>query len=326
MSTTRQRWAVLHGRDTLAAGAEPTSDIDVAADITGPAVLAHAVGQLQRERIYPIVLNQYDVGRSDAFWLFDVDDGTVLEWDVMSDPHGRGRLGIPTRLALARATPDRAGWPSVTAEWSAVYQVSKRLWKRQWHRLPDIDLSGCSVDRLRAVLRVVFGKHAGDRARLLLETSADEARWRNAHRILGAGRTTERWLRRPRNAVVLPGSRMARVLDRLRARVGFWVHVSGGDAEAVARQVHVSIGTGLPRHVCCPSSAVTRSPRRMVLVIAPVVIRPGLATTWGGRPLQGRSVTPDLVVDAADGIDHAVRSTVTAMSQRVQARLDVPGR
>lgn len=309
----RAPWALAHGRQGLDAVLSGNGDLDVVAGLPA-AVLAH---RLMRRWVtsdfFVVVLNQYDIGRGDAFWCVDRDGGGFLEVDVLCDPRGLGRLGVPTADVLA----SRSGGsiPAAAEEWRLAYQVSKRLWKRQWDRLPGLRSSRVQ-DTAHCALQQVFGRSAGTLAAELLNQPSAAGDWQRAAPVLRRGRRRQRWGRASAGPAELALLQMNRLSGRVRHPVGFWVHVWGPGAQETARAVDASIGVALVRHVVLEGRRARHWPQ-----IAATLWRPGLAVTSSVSPPGHGLARPSLVLGPADHV-RAQQRVADAMSARVTSRMN----
>lgn len=288
--------------ETLHQRLRQSGDLDVAVDRPLPALLTEHRPVLESAGIVPLLWSQYDIGRGDAVWLWDTTDATTLQLDVLCDPKGTGRLGVPTTALL-----DAAG-STGTDGWRCAYFVSKRLQKRQWSRLATL-ASRCSHDADEP-LREVFGPQAGMVAGDLLRRGAGEAQWRSSATALRRGRTGRRW-RRNGGPVRLTVERLRRFVRRATTPVGFWAHLAGEGAQAAAEAVADTLGAALPRQevrrVSGPSVAAT-------LQLRWTLLRPSLVVTYSstGEPLGAR---PHARV-ATGSTQDPVAAVATAMAAR----------
>ncbi len=218
------RVVLLHPAD----GFGTQHDIDIAVDQPIERVEPTIVGALQEDGYEHITTLEYDVGGSASLVFGQVVGAGFrsVAIDVVHDPRGIGRYGIPMAPVL-RSSTLREGVPSPTPGWEAVYLLSKRIrkggWERKLHSLPGL-LDGAFEDFERAA-RVVMGRSWASRlvarnadGATVVRSAAEAARIKRAI-------TIRRLARDPWN----PVRRVARTARRLRRPTGLYVTICGVD-------------------------------------------------------------------------------------------------
>lgn len=292
---------------TLFDALDQPGDLDVAMDRPIAEVINRHAEQLIARGVRPIQRVKYDIGLTEAIWLWDSTDGAVLHLDALCDQQGIGRLGIPTGPIM-----EAAGQRDVVDAWRTAYLVSKRLWKHQWSRL---ELLAGSVDATGAhtVLKEVFGTRAAAQAVQLLADQAPAEAWHKASGRLRRGR----WVRRCARSGgphVLALARLRRAAQRLRQPVGYWVHLYGTSAGRAAEELAGTFA------VAVHHSRVRRlrNPAFGRMAALPTLLRPGLLVTWSDRPLRSGRGGPHLTLGPSSDADLA-RVVALAISQRSTA-------
>lgn len=287
-------FALLQSAAALRSSA-PTSDIDVVTD-TAPAVaLPRVLEALDQRGISLATLWHYDVGGAATAFFFSENGNAGAQVDMLYDPEGIGHYSVRSTELLA-AKDDDPVFPAVSTPELSVYLVSKRLRKRQPEALaaaradlallPDTDLAAL-------VARVVTSP--------TLATA-----------ILG-----------PTQAHIVPKARgrvarerAARVLDRLRRPIGFWVHLPG-EREDIARSIAERFGRVLV-HSSADRYPAAAGPAWIWFArdVQPIRLRPGLLASWGAVPTR-RGPTPDLTIDSSqDHPDEVDRLVIAGMAAR----------
>lgn len=302
-------WALAQGDEGLEAAASGQGDLDVVSALPAIEVVARVTERWRRDDALVVCLNSYDIGGSQTFWCVEPDGG-ALEVDVLCDPRGLGRLGLPTEHLLTDLVHGRA--PAISPGWQIAYQVSKRVWKQQWRRLAELQPSGAGH---LPQLEQVFGAAAGRRAADLIAVGASPAEWAAVAPALQRGRRAQRWARAHAGPLEPAVLHAQRVLDRLTRPVGFWAHIWGPDADVVAGAVSASLGAALVHRLVVPEPRPQDWPS-----LASVVLRPGLAVTWSCSPPRPMT-RPAMLVVGPEGHAQAQQRVAAAMADRVARRV-----
>jgi hypothetical protein len=271
--------------------------------------------RLQAVGVYPLVWSHYDVGRGDALWLWDTGDGSVFHLDVLSDPHGVGRLALATAPLLVDAD-SQSGFPVVDRRWQHVYRLSKDLSKRRWDRLAETGMvsTGLEADCLESV----FGSRvATEITNELIGASSD--RWRTAAPALRRARLLLRARRRGWTQLGL--DQLRRFWSRLSRPVGVWIHVYGGSAGDATRGLTEEFGASL-RTV--PVDWRGRRAPGTGLRLRLALLRPMVVITWAAEPIRGFGLTrADLQFDSRESSDWQLfrASVARALTTRLHGRL-----
>lgn len=276
-------WASLHSPDA-GLGA---SDIDIAASVPGGR-LVELISGAGRASSYAVIASvNYDIGRGDTYWLWDLTDGAVLQVDVLCDPRGIGRLGFPTEPYLAAVS---SGSEADARAWSFAYELSKRAGRAEWGRLARWPVALLSPETMAPPLECVLGPRTAGlvTAELASESPQLQALGARIRSSIRRGR-----YRRARGGVLGIGvQRLRRIVRRLVSPVGSWAHFHGPEAQGLAVMCHRELASAFPR-------AVTREVRRPLwsqpfewVRILVMVRRPSLIVTWsrGPAPVGNRAV------------------------------------
>lgn len=282
-------YAVVHGREDLFHSQVLTGDVDLVVarpaqkciEETKPAFLARGLSL--------IAVSAYDVGGTQAAWYALRDASEGVQVDFLYDLQGVGRQGISSAGLMVGVDLEEFP-PAVTDASRLVYLWRKRVWKRQFDRLPELR---AAAERLPA--------DALSRASISI-TGSD----RTADEIQGRRDVELRPLRRPH-----PVLRARRVVDRLRTPVGFWAHVP---TRKVASDVVATFGRLLPR------SGMGEAPLPPLArhawfwrIVQPVRLRPGLYVSYGAAPV---SPQPDLTIAEPTSASAGRAAVVAAMAAR----------
>jgi hypothetical protein len=287
------RAALLH--TSLPSKEAPMGDLDL---VWSEPVTARIIRRLAREvflplGLRPVVVCPYDY---DAAAIFAVSQNAVdgVHLDLVHDANGRGRLGVRYARLLSRAARRPDGINHVDELDYLVYLLRKRHWKGQLPELQTLlgEARGSATkvrERAEEVLTVAALR---DVEHLLVETAAI-----------------------PRFSRSLENYRMTalRLARRLRSPIGSWYHLDGDDgtvADALARRfgrtlVH-SVAIRLEGSLKHDAAAWSR-------VIAPTRWRPGIALSYGPRPV---SPQPDAVVRADRPLDDVAAEVVDQLNSR----------
>lgn len=282
-------WAALTHEPSLALG-DAKSDIDVIVDV--PAHRAADAVARGLVRLVPIADWAYDVGALTLF-VAPPEGGHRVQLDIVHDPTGEGRYGFRSGVLLERRkTGDR--WPTVTPVDSLLYEIRKRIVKRDAVRLGSLALRARELGLSSTSARIdeVFSPGAASTVRSALGgTELPPARRSFSHRVATVGRYRSR-LGRP---------------------VGFWAHLEREDLPSVARSALVPL---LPhvRFERCDHWRLGH-PVWWATRVAPVRWRPGLVVSWG--ELSSGQLRPDLLIPNEVHSSDIVATVTKAMSRRL---------
>lgn len=217
------RAALLHPTD----GFGPRHDVDIAVDQRVENVRPTIVRALKTEGFTHVTTIEYDVGGSASLVFARVDGSRLraIAIDVVHDPRGIGRYGIPMAPLLESAVM-RDGVRSATPAWEAVYLLAKRVRKGGWERLHELhDLLDERVNDFERAARIVLGPRWA--ARFITRLGEGSTIVRSAEEASRIRRaiTRRRFMRDPWN----PFRRPARVARRLLRPTGVYVTICGVD-------------------------------------------------------------------------------------------------
>lgn len=296
-------WGVLNDPADIASGLD--SDLDVVVNRDARAVLGSAQTLLTRSGLLCLMTVNYDLGGW-AAWFGNAGAVHRGQFDFLHDPAGVGRLALPT-APLVASVHRHAGLPYVAEHWRVAYRITKSLGKRQWGRLAAARGFEAAGDELH----VVFGAEARDRLQSLEGASADT--WERAAPVLLKARVRTRLSRiGVGGEASRVGRRFRRAASRVLHPVGFWVHVHGAEAAAVAADIERWGRTVLPSQSLAQTDSVITG-----LSMAPRLVRPHLAVTWSPDPVRFIGYRPGLQRAASDG---ALDELVAEMARATDAR------
>jgi hypothetical protein len=147
------RWAVLHNVEGLM-GRAAISDTDVVISEEPWGVLDRLADREELSHLRLVMTWQYDRGAVTSFWVTR-DGMSGAQIDLLFDPHGRGRYGFRTAVALTDV--EETTWPPRLGDTARlVYSLSKRIVKGD-----DVGARHASDELLR------HDHHAEETARML---------------------------------------------------------------------------------------------------------------------------------------------------------------
>lgn len=284
-------FAVLHGEDRVAGGLVE-SDLDLVVDAHPISVLRRASRQLAKVDLHPIVCWTYDIGGTSTLFLVTSQLTEGVQLDLLHDPAGRGRYGVKSDEALARAVAG-VSWPSLDPIGGLVYQARKRQVKAQMDRFE------VASERLRSA-----GGGASVIDSLLSPSAARQLRRALAGKRVGKSHA------RLRN--------LGRVWSRLRTPAGAWIECQGPATTALSSDMSRKLGRVLP-HVALvsrPGKGAIGEVRWWLREIAPVRWRAGIALSTHSGDSIGRC-RPDVELLQAEG---AYPLLVAQLEERLFAR------
>jgi hypothetical protein len=284
----------------------PNSDFDVVSSMDLVGMLARMHDDLRTVGITPVFAVNYDIGRGDTVWL-RASTGAMVQLDVLSDVKGEGRLGIPTDEALVDIRFSASELPLVTPTWQLVYNLAKRVRKRQWSRLEHLTVNGLDSDALMSSMGIVFGSAAP--AALELLSQGDSKEWQSHRGRLIRSLNRERRRRSPGGQLGLAAKRIRRGWDRLTLPVGVWIHLEYADSSQADQ-----LKTWLRRL----HSRVTVKKWVFPWAARRTTLRPGFIVTWSSGSSR-RWRHPDLTLPGLTDFETRVLDFLAARTiQRLE--------
>jgi len=292
LGDTGIEFAVLHGEQMVAEGIAQ-SDLDVVVGTDPAAVLSLLKPMLASAGLLPIMIWNYDIGRTITVFLVSPDLMRGVQLDLMDDVDGVGKYGLRTKPVLKARQMGRR-WPVMNPLHELVYLLRKRQVKQDRARINDLMAEARRVPNgtLLSEVLIVFSPRVG---RSVLKLIASEA--------------PPKGIKYPRCYWMRTARRLA---SRIRRPIGIWVELAGEPSPEVLRLLALRLEGIFPR------CAVTRRPDGLVrqlvwslVVILPIRWRAGVVVSVGTGWPAG-----DVSVDVHEDLDRLCERIVAAMADR----------